>query len=263
MCDAGFEVHTPSLMPQDFLKSYEMMSFALRYWGDPDLVFITGDRVEMCAAAACAFHNNVKIAHYYGGVVNIPVTTFDDVDRHCITLWAGIHFVESDECADVVADLRKNFHLINSRHNIHVVGISHMDDLEVDESLVPHSCFPDCHKQEYDLILMNGETIPLTSGWIWNHERHEIQIGSNPDKNIGKLVGVDTYYENLPRAQFLGLLKNCTRFITNSSCAWYEAPYFLKKEQIVMVGDRNKNRTHDCFEIGASDKIVKILKEIL
>ncbi|KKK55505.1 hypothetical protein LCGC14_3073890, partial [marine sediment metagenome] len=39
------------------------------------------------------------------------------------------------------------------------------------------------------------------------------------------------------------LLKNCERFITNSSAAYYEAPHFLREEQIIMVGARNKNRT--------------------
>jgi UDP-N-acetylglucosamine 2-epimerase len=74
---------------------------------------------------------------------------------------------------------------------------------------------------------------------------------------------VDIYYPNLPRPQFLGLLKNCHRFVTNSSCAIYEAPHFLKPEQIVQIGNRNLNRPRGPFEPGASDRIVAILKDYL
>ena len=89
-----------------------------------------------------------------------------------------------------------------------------------------------------------------------------IQIGCNPDLRVGKWGGVDQYYDNLPRPQFLGLLKNCRRFITNSSAAIYEAPHFLKPEQIIMVGDRNRNRPKGPFKTGASDRIVEILHEM-
>ena len=95
-------------------------------------------------------------------------------------------------------------------------------------------------------------------------ERKHIVIGPNPDPQIfnNKMIRCNTY-NNLPRPQFLGLLKNCKRFISNSSATIYEAPHFLKPEQIVHIGDRNKNRDKGPFEIGASDKIVKILKEYL
>ena len=72
------------------------------------------------------------------------------------------------------------------------------------------------------------------------------------------------FYENLPRKIFLGLLKNCSRFITNSSCAYYEAPAFLKPEQIIIVGKRNKRRSSSFSSMGkggSSDKIIKILEK--
>jgi len=245
-----FDVDTFRLSPQNFGESYTAVQGALK-WVDYDLVFVTGDRVEMCAAASAAFHNKVKIAHFYAGVVNDPITTFDDVDRHCITLWSDIQFCESEDAAEIVWDLKAAAGL---KHNIHVVGISHFDDLEVDESIVPG--------EPYDMILMNGE--PLTSsGWVWDKQRLEIQIGANPDKEIGRVVGADIFYDNLPRPQFLGLLKNCQRFVTNSSAAIYEAPHFLKPEQIIMVGDRNRNRLRGPFKTGASDRIVEILREYL
>jgi hypothetical protein len=137
--------------------------------------------------------------------------------------------------------------------NVHVVGISHLDDLEVDESKVP--------VEPYNLLLFNRESLQATDWAALVTKGKCIQIGGNPDGVIPNMA--DAFYPNLPRPQFLGLLKNCQRFITNSSAAIYEAPYFLKPEQIIMVGDRNKNRPRGPFQTGASDRIVEILKEYL
>jgi hypothetical protein len=245
------EVATLQLEPQNFLKSYERTDWHLHENGT-DLILITGDRVEMCAAAAAAFHNKVKIAHFYAGVVNDPITTFDDVDRHCITLWSDIQFCE-DRCSAIRVNMLRGACELPS--NPYVVGISHLDDLGVDESVVP--------VRSYDLLLLNAE--PLSNPYQYDGpeaERLTVHIGSNPDKQIPPLKN-SIYYPNLPRPQFLGLLKHCQRFITNSSAAIYEAPHFLKPEQIVMVGDRNRNRPRGPFKTGASDRIVEILREYL
>ena len=261
------EVQVVQLEPQEFIPSYQIAEYYCRgepHIGNhnhkkPDLLFITGDRVEQCAAANAAFLNQIPIAHYYGGIINLPITTYDDVFRHTITMLSNIQFVESNEAAGVVWDLK---HAVGLKSNIHVVGISHLDDMALDESLVP--------KTKYTLILYNPPTTIsndiydiYSQSCIYND--YTILIGSNPDGKTNAYLEemVDIYYPNLPRAQFLGLLKNCHRFISNSSCCIYEAPHFLNPEQIIMIGDRNKNRPRGPFKTGASDKIVTILKEYL
>jgi hypothetical protein len=264
-----FDVHTIKLTPQDFRDSYSFTHDELNLSpvGKPyDLILITGDRVEMCAAAAAAFHNKVKIAHLYAGIVNDPVTTFDDVDRHCITLWSDIQMCESNEAMAEVVAMMYSF----KDANAHVVGITHLDDLEVDESKVP--LWP------YDLVLYNFPPLSKENDELvdsaakineaLNPGRCELRkivlIGGNPDGLVCfPWLSQDYHYPSIPRPQFLGLLKNCQRFITNSSAAIYEAPHFLKPEQIVMVGDRNRNRPRGPFQTGASDRIVEILREYL
>jgi len=240
-----FEVETIHLVPQDFEASYSRMNEILKRHFD--LVFITGDRVEMCAAAAAAFHNKILIAHFGAGVTNDPITTFDDVDRHCITLWSDIQFCEDGYSK---AETEALLHSIK-KSNSYVVGITHLDDLKVDESKVM--------KEPYDLLLINAEPLGITPNHI--KERFAIQIGGNPDGGVS-FIG-DIVYPQVPRSQFFGLLNQCQRFITNSSAAIYEAPHFLKPEQIIMIGDRNKNRPIGPFKTGASDRIVKILQEFL
>lgn len=259
-----FNVIKCCLKPQDFAESYKIAEHYLTET-TIDLAVVTGDRVEMCAAAAAAFHNKIKIAHFYAGVVNDPITTFDDIDRHCITLWSDIQFTEDITTSMIVWDLLT---AVGRKPNVHEVGISHLDDLRIDEAKVPK--YPQfqnpCYDivKPYDLLLFNAE--PLGKRYIpeyYGDSDYTIQIGGNPDDSTIKTIGVTEYYPNLPRPQFMGLLRKCQRFITNSSAAIYEAPHFLKPEQIIMVGDRNRNRGRGPFKTGASDKITEILREWL
>ena len=66
------------------------------------------------------------------------------------------------------------------------------------------------------------------------------------------------------KENFIQLLANCERFITNSSCAFYEAPFFLHHNQIIKVGRRNKNReiaNYTLDDIRSSRKIVEYISE--
>lgn len=253
-----FDVTTIRLTPQDFRLSYNIIEGEIRWASTPyDLIFITGDRVEMCSAACAAFHNNVKIAHLYAGVVNDPITTYDDVDRHCITLWSDIQFCENEEAAHQVVNFLRGIKAAFPD----VVGITHLDDMDIDESKVPPG--------DYDLILYNTPTKTnkdiedeLLECLLERREEYCILVSGNPDgdKEIGICQDVNEFHIDLPRPQFLGLLKNCRRFITNSSSAIYEAPYFLKPDQIVMIGDRNRNRPAVDCKPGGSDKIVDAVR---
>ena len=238
----------------NFFKILQDMKTIFSLYEKPDLVFITGDRIEMTVCAFYCFHHHIPIAHYFAGIVNYPLSTFDDINRHCITLWSNIQFCESNKSTTVVQNLFNSIK-IGSRANFHIVGITHLDDLEIDESLVP--------EEPYDLILYNPTTLKEDKNITIKQQRKHIVIGKNPDPIIFKDIIRSPTYENLLRPQFLGLLKNCKRFISNSSSTIYEAPEFLSPHQIVQIGDRNKNRDKGPFEKGASDKIVKILKEYL
>ena len=253
--DDFFEVRTYHIeKPGTFELPYSDINYLLNN-KKMDLVFITGDRIEMTAAACCAFHNNTPIAHYLAGVQNFPLTTLDDINRHCITLWSDIQFVESKVCMLNVEMLMQS---IKKKANIYIVGITHLEDLEIDESILPN--------EEYDLFLLNPSLDTAESKWEYSPNKRII-IGSNPDPHPieWKIISSDIYYGNLPRPQFLGLLKNCERFITNSSAAYYEAPAFLRSEQIIMIGARNKNRTPVLFTNNkgppASELIITHLKK--
>jgi len=243
------------LSPSNYLKSYEITSKYLLLH-KPDLVLCVGDRVEMTACACCVYHDNIEIAHFYSGIIGSSYT-FDDINRHVITLYSNIQFCENEKAKRVT---EKILNAIGKTPNAFIVGISHFDDFLIDESKVPI--------EEYDLVLLNAITYPNTHfdyKGKWEKKRKQIWIQPNPDFNsiMEDIPSDDFWYNTLPRSEFLGLLKNCMRFISNSSIIYYEAPYFLKNEQIILIGKRNKSRSTDYNEIqfGASDKIVEILKE--
>ncbi len=267
------------LVPQEFITSYQISEYhckAENHIGNsqrkkPSAVLVTGDRVEMTAAAAAAFHNDIPIIHLYAGVVNTPVTTYDDINRHAISLWSSLQLCESVAAQWVVWDLKKAVRLpVNSVN----VGITMLDDMVIDESKVPEELendIDDFHQViPYDLILYNTPTKTDYSKDIAQireliSDSYSVLVSGNPDGDAESALceWVDEYHIDLTRAQFLGLLKNCTRFISNSSCTTYEAPYFLKEDQIIRIGDRNKNRTPVICAPGGSDKCVAAIREFL
>jgi hypothetical protein len=262
--DAGYFRESYEIV-DDFINSVDENGNKLEF----DLFLAMADRIEMCAAACAAFHNNVRIAHIYAGILNSPLSTLDDVNRHCITLWSDIAFCEDVISLITIGALWSTIGKYKGdiedpdsfeKNNIYEVGITHLDDLELDESLVPD--------EAYDLILINSETTTNNdkknvSDALSAIENRPFWIGPNPDKKISyPLIETGYHKSNLPRPQFLGLMKNCERYITNSSSAYYEAPQWLKPEQIILIGERNRNRsTPKKLEIGASQKIVDILKK--
>jgi UDP-N-acetylglucosamine 2-epimerase len=257
-----FVVYTCRLEPRNYSLSYQVVSEWIGSLAPlPDLALIVGDRAEMLAAATACFHANIPIVHVYAGTTN-SLATHDDIARHMISLMSDVQICESSHAAFTVANLLTS---VRKQPDCHVAGITHLDDLEVDDSLVS--------AQKYDLVLYNPVTLGEDvdgrlqadiSSIIYALDqggRRAVLIGPNPDPMIGMayeslLDRVDSYFANLPRPQFLGLLANCTRFVTNSSAAYYEAPHFLKPNQILMVGPRNLTRSQVNAVPGGSDRVI-------
>ena len=279
LIDKSIQTTTANLVSESYSQSYAIVEACILCNERPDIVLIFGDRIEMAAAAAACFNHNVPIAHVYAGIGN-NIATLDDINRHVISMWSDIQFCESQAACHRVSSI-----LIpagKNTDNIHNVGITHLDDLKISEELVP-----EC---EYNLVLVNPEThgsnleqkiihnMITASHFVdcnphYTVGGHMVLLMPNPDKGRQQILnffskmrntmaqdnGMYSWHDNLPRPEFLGLLKHCTLFITNSSAAIYEAPHFLKPRQIIQVGDRNRNRDRGPFETGASDKIVKEL----
>ncbi len=225
----------------------------------PDIAFITGDRIEMLENAQVCFNVNTPICHFYAGILN-SFATKDDIYRHQITLMSEIQLCESYHAYLNVLSLCNS---INKEPDAHIVGITHLEDVELAFDYVPTLPF--------DLVLYNPvsdkkqqkEDLKQITELIRKRGNY-ITIG-NPDEIIFQESHSHTHYNNLDRAQFLGLLSKCERFISNSSIVYYEAPFLMKTgSELIQIGNRNNERStkDDKLDIiGTSNRIIMILKE--
>lgn len=244
---------TIDLVPANFLESYKKCQNLFDNF-EYDLVLCIGDRIEVLPLAICASLHHQKIMHLGAGIINQTISTFDDLFRHQITILSDIALCEDRKSYMTTYKLWETIgrNKLKDKNNIHIIGNPYDINLdEIDESLVPD--------EPYDLVLINPTTTIKEIPMFLSKE-NTIIIGSNAD---GRIPNLKPTYDNLPRPQFLGLLSKCQRFISNSSCTRYEAPMFLKPEQIVQIGARNKLRSSkfENMQAGASDRIIEILKQ--
>ncbi len=190
---------------QDHLRNIEWVDYR-----KSKTVICTGDRIETHTLAVKAFLAHKYIIHYYAGIKDEFLATYDAYLRHCITILSDEQWVESRKCAKTV---KKLFKIIGKRSHIKIVGSNHLLDVILDYEKVPD--------EPYNLVLYN----PCT-------KIKEIFIGPN----------ADIQYGSLPQEQLLALVKECEKFYTNSSCGVYEAPFLIDKRNIIHLGKRNKGR---------------------
>ena len=252
-----------------------------------DFLLSVGDRPEQVGGVLAAFHNKIPIGHLYAGdhnTISNEITTFDDIHRHVISLYANIQFCSCKESMDNVISLMNSVGLTPNAHN---VGATHFDGVNLEE--IRASKFLRLHipSHAYILILINSETsgnddqlikdtISTALGYGSTHSfvilsgngdsatiplklRHElISLRTKTEKYLVTTFG------NPDHEHFLSLIMHCSKFITNSSCVTYEAPALMNIDNIVRIGNRNINRTvipSSSHSGKASKKVSCLIKE--
>lgn len=238
---------------------------------NPDIVLLPCDRNEMVYVAAHTFHEGKIVAHFHCG--DVGEGTSDESNRFAISFLSHIFFCNSVQSAENLYKMGFEF------WRVHVVGSTALDGVEIDESL--------CPREPYDLVLLHPDPVskeatlhdltdtllalPYTENkivWFYPNADRNNELIRDYLKSIEKecsLSGISSkfqLYENVPRSQFLGLLKNCSRAIGNSSSFTYELPLLNSKAKYVQIGHRNKTRTPPNTQLGASKQIAEILATI-
>jgi len=231
-----------------------------------NLAFCSFDRTEMLGAALAFFMNNVPIAQIHAGDQSLE-GTHDDIIRQQITLCSTVQF-----CNGMNSYWRVKYLLMpldRSSKNCYEVGSIQFDDMEIEYSAVPD--------EPFDLVLYNAPTrkpdlIPRELDEI-ESMLDKLTLWVEPNEDIGRRLilermktleeeGRVKMIQTLPRAQFFGLLETSKRFISNSSSLFLEAPYFLKPEQLIHIGVRNRGRER-VFRPGGSVRIIEALEELI
>ena len=225
---------------------------------EADYVLAVGDRSETYDFVLKQFRENKPIIHLWAG--EISQGTHDEVYRHSMTLMSMMQL-----CTNLEAKIRviKLLDSIERKPNVHIIGNVMLDNLEVDESLVP--------TYAYELVLYN----PTTTSSITDVKNDLIDIKTRLSNNYfwiepngdkySEIIKPHVTHKTLSRPKFLGLLKNCHKFITNSSCQYYEAPFVMTDGEIIHIGERNKERESKHADMSipnATDNIIKVLKSV-
>ena len=257
---------------EELKKLLEKKKLYTGFIKEADIVIAVSDREETFNRCLNAYRRNQYIVHLCAGEVGCW-TTCDDVYRHSITLMSDIQLCFNDFDRFTVETL---CNCIGKSANAHVIGNFRLDNLDTDESIIPD--------EEYDLVLYNppsrlsDDSIRKeVSDILKQLDKYTIWIEPNGDRGsdlIGNLVKhyiIDRrepeidWTPTMVRPQFLGLVKNCTRFLTNSSCQFTEAQFLMDKENIIQIGRRNSERnaryTDQSKVCNANDILDIILRE--
>jgi len=220
----------------------------------PDINLILGDRDEALASALAAYHMNIPNAHIHGG--DKSKAGIDEYNRHCITKISNIHFAATRKSKERIIKMGENpkYVFLTGSPSIDEVvtnKITNKSDLEIKYGLrftgkeillLQH---PVTTQTEH-----SGKQIITTLKAISKLGNTTIAIAPNSDagnkkifeylESFSKKYKFIKMYPSLPRADYLGMLKNCAVLVGNSSSGIIECSYF--NTQVVNIGIRQEGR---------------------
>lgn len=219
----------------------------------PDINVILGDRTEALASSLAAYHMNIPNAHIHGG--DKSKAGLDEYTRHAITKISNIHFAATKKSRERIIKMGED-----SRY-VFLTGSPSIDEI-YNQKITSKSIL----EKKYS-IKFNGDEIlllyhPVTTNIknskeivnilqaVVKHRKTTICIAPNSDagnKKIFQLLELYSkmfpfikLYKNLPRCDYLGMLKNVGVLIGNSSSGMIEASYF--NTSVINIGIRQKDR---------------------
>lgn len=218
----------------------------------PDVVLLSGDRIETFGCCIAAAYMGIPIAHIQAGDKSGHI---DDSARHAIGKFAHIHLASCDDSANRLRRMgEQDFRIFNvgapqldniagvdyRRSSVDVNG-QHLDLSGPYILLVQHSVMAEMAEA--------GEQVAATLEACAGLGLPTYIIYPNSDlgyKQIIRRIGERsagagfTILENVEREAYLALLANCTVLVGNSSSGILEAPSF--RVPVVNIGNRQRGR---------------------
>ena len=228
---------------------------------NPNLIVVTGDRIETLGMTLAAAYMNIPVAHIQAGDKSGHI---DDLARSAIAKFSNIHF---SSCKDSSKRLKK-WGEKNSR--IYELGAPQLDDIyniakkkiiKKDYFIVMfHPVLNEADKiiDQMKNLISSLKEFKNPIYWIYPNNDYGFQLvldllKKNKLKNI-KII------KNLDRDKFIKLLSESRLLIGNSSCGIIEAASF--KLPVVNIGTRQNNRPQSKNILNSSYKRKDIKKKI-
>lgn len=297
----GFKIYTTIDMIPKGDSNYDMcislgkgiIEFSKLYHKlKPDINLILGDRDEVFASAVAASHMNIPIAHIHGG--DKSKGGVDEYNRHAITKISNIHFAATKKSKERIIKMGED------PAYVYLTGSPGIDDI-INNKITRKTELEKKYQIKFtgkEIVLiqhpvstqseLSNKQISTTLNVIAKLNMPTIAIAPNSDagnkaifNNLSKYSKKFPFikvFRNLPRRDYLGLLKNCSILIGNSSSGIIEASYFNtpvvnigirqmgreRNENVIDVISENENLIHNVMmkALRRKKKMIKLKKNI-
>jgi UDP-hydrolysing UDP-N-acetyl-D-glucosamine 2-epimerase len=242
----GFRVHEKIYMTLDGYNSITMTKSLAGLLAElpgafnrlkPDIILLAGDRGEQLMGAIAGGHMSIPVAHIQAGELSGNI---DGIVRHSITKLAHIHFAANQEFADRVLKMgEQSFRVFNT-------GAPQLDELVNGEFTNQETLRKKYHlnsngklvlavqhpvtEEESDAGSQIKETLKAIAQTGWpailiypNADAGSELLRAELNDNRATQIRM---VRNLPREDYLGLMRIASVMVGNSSSAILEAPTF-------------------------------------
>lgn len=223
----------------------------------PDVLLVLGDREESMTTALVGAYMNIPVAHVAGG--DRVIGNVDDQVRHAVSKLAHIHFTTNHESAERLIKLGEEpFRVFNTGNP----GLDRLKDVPLltREELSQRLGFK--IENGEPLILLIQHVISTEVQYAYEQMKATMEaikrlgiktIISYPNSDAGGqqiIAAINEYADlpfvyvqkNIPRLEFVNIMRHANCLLGNSSAGILEAPFL--KLPVINVGNRQKGRLH-------------------
>lgn len=224
---------------------------------NPDILLVLGDREESITTALVGSYMNIPVAHVSGG--DRAVGNVDDQIRHAVTKLAHLHFATNHESAERILRLGEQPFRVFNVGNPGLDRLLQTPVLDVDEL---SSRLGFTIKDGEPLIILIQHVISTEIEQAYEQMKITLEavcelgiktILSYPNSDAGgqQMIRAIREYDslpfiyaakNIPRLEFVNLMRRASCLLGNSSAGLLEAP--LLKLPVINVGNRQEGRLH-------------------
>ena len=250
----------------------------------PDYVMVVGDREEAVVTGIVCTYLGIPLIHLCGGDrTSAKEGDVDEPIRHATSKLASLHFTMNEEHRERLLKMGEDPWRVSNTGNPALDRFKEIDSMEKKEIL---KYFQFNHEEDLEkpLILViqhviSGEVadgamqIENTLEATTRLECNCIINYPNSDMGSREMIGVIERYKklpnarvtrNIPRKEFVNLLRNIDLLVGNSSMALLEGSFL--KIPAINVGERNRNRMNGgnvVFVEADTSKIEEMARKIL
>ncbi|MFC5540556.1 UDP-N-acetylglucosamine 2-epimerase [Ureibacillus suwonensis] len=224
---------------------------------NPDFLLVLGDREESMSTALIGAYMNIPVAHVAGG--DRVIGNVDDQVRHAVSKLSHIHFTTNQESAERLIKLgEERFRIFNT-------GNPGLDRLKTVPFLTKEELSRRLNfeiKENEPLILLIQHVISTEIDQAYLQMKITMEtvkemgyktIISYPNSDAGGqqiIKAINEYKDlpfihiqkNIPRLEFVNIMRHASCLLGNSSAGILEAPFL--KLPVVNIGNRQKGRLH-------------------